>query len=85
VFYKSDEKQMVVPKNLTMQFTKDITFWTHKTILQNNPNSLFYNFASDSLDTKIDAQLSYANYQNDSDRLTTNAYFNANTNEMYKK
>jgi hypothetical protein len=36
------------------------------------------------LDTKIDAQLSYTNYQNDSDRLTTNAYFNANTNEMYK-
>jgi hypothetical protein len=37
------------------------------------------------LDTKIDAKEAIPNYQNDSDRLTTNAYFNANTNEMYKK
>jgi hypothetical protein len=46
--------------------------------------TVFYNFASDSLDTKIDAQLNYANYQNSSDRLTSNTYFNATTNEMYR-
>lgn len=44
--------------------------------------TLFYSFATDSIDTKIDAQLNYANYQNDSDRLTSNSYFDALNNEL---
>lgn len=47
--------------------------------------NLFYNFASDSLDTKIDAQINFANYQNDSDRTTGNSYFNATTDANYKE
>ena len=84
--YKSDEKT----KGRTEEF--DNSVYNRFTILdtQNDilnttlTSTLFYNFASDSLDTKIDAQLSYANYQNDSDRLTSNTYFNANTTEMYR-
>ena len=84
--YKSDEKT----NGRTEEF--DNAIYERYTILDTQDDkinrtltsTLFYNFASDSLDTKIDAQLSYASYQNDSDRLTTNAYFNANTNAMYK-
>jgi outer membrane receptor protein involved in Fe transport len=84
--YKSNEKtngrteefDNAVYKRFTLLDTQDDIANTTLT------STLFYNFASDSLDTKIDAQLSYANYQNDNDRLTTNAYFNANTNEMYR-
>jgi outer membrane receptor protein involved in Fe transport len=84
--YKSDEKT----NGRTEEF--DNAVYNRFTILNTEDDianttltsTLFYNFASDSLDTKLDAQLSYANYQNDSDRLTSNAYFNANTNEMYK-
>ncbi|MDG2430921.1 outer membrane beta-barrel family protein [Flavobacterium sp.] len=84
--YKSDEKT----NGRTEEF--DNAIYERYTILNTQDDkinktltsTLFYNFASDSLDTKIDAQLSYANYQNDSDRLTSNAYFNANTNAMYK-
>jgi hypothetical protein len=66
---------MVVPKNLTITFTKDLPLDTQDDIANTTlTGTVFYNFASDSLDTKIDAQLSYANYQNDSDRLTTNTY-----------
>ena len=52
----------------------------NKTLIGN----LFYNFATDSLTTKIDAQINFAKYENTSDRLTSNSYFNSNTNEMYK-
>ena len=52
----------------------------NKTLIGN----LFYNFATDSLTTKIDAQLNFANYKNESDRLTSNSYFETSTNEMYK-
>jgi outer membrane receptor protein involved in Fe transport len=84
--YKSDEKtngrteefDNAVYKRFTILDTQDDVLNTTLT------STLFYNFASDSLDSKIDAQLSYANYQNDNDRLTSNAYFNANTNEMYR-
>jgi outer membrane receptor protein involved in Fe transport len=84
--YKSDEKtngrteefDNAVYKRFTILDTQDDILNTTLT------STLFYNFASDSLDTKIDAQLSYANYQNDSDRLTSNAYFNASTNEIYR-
>ncbi|WP_452225009.1 TonB-dependent receptor domain-containing protein [Lacinutrix chionoecetis] len=48
-------------------------------------SNAFYTFASDSLDTKIDAQINYANYKNNSDRLTSNAYFDADTNSMYQE
>ncbi len=58
---------------------------TDDAILNKNlTGTLFYNFASDSLDTKIDAQINYANYQNDSDRLTSNSYFNALDNQVYR-
>ena len=58
---------------------------TDDAILNKNlTGTLFYSFASDSLDTKIDAQINYANYQNDSDRLTSNSYFNALDNQVYR-
>ena len=52
----------------------------NKTLIGN----LFYTFANDSLTTKIDAQINFAKYENASDRITSNSYFNANTNQMYK-
>lgn len=52
----------------------------NKTII----GTLFYNFATDSLDTKVDAQLNFANYNNTSDRQSSNFYFTADSNEMYK-
>lgn len=52
----------------------------NKTLIGN----VFYNFASGSLTTKIDAQLNFANYKNESDRLTSNSYFETSTNQMYK-
>ncbi len=52
----------------------------NKTLIGN----VFYNFANDSLDSKIDAQINYANYQNGSNRITSNSYFNADTNNMYR-
>lgn len=52
----------------------------NKTLIGN----LFYNFASDILTTKIDAQMNFANYKNASDRLTSNSYFETSTNQMYK-
>jgi hypothetical protein len=67
--YKSDEKTNGRTEE-TMQFTRDLPFWTQDDTNSTLTGTLFYNFASDSLDAKIDAQLSYANYQNDSDRLT---------------
>lgn len=84
--YKSDE----LTNGRTEEF--DNTIYNRYTILKTDnailshtlTGTIFYNFASDSLDTKLDAQINYANYQNDSDRLTSNSYFKANTNEMYK-
>jgi outer membrane receptor protein involved in Fe transport len=46
--------------------------------------TVFYNFATDSLDTKIDAQINFANYDNKSDRITANSYFNSATDQMYQ-
>ncbi|MEZ7516430.1 outer membrane beta-barrel protein [Flavobacterium frigidarium] len=84
--YKSDEKTNGRTEEFDNAIYKRFTILDTQDDIANTTltSTVFYNFASDSLDTKIDAQLSYANYQNDSDRLTTNAYFNANTNEMYK-
>ena len=52
----------------------------NKTVIGN----LFYNFTTDSLETKIDTQVNFAKYDNTSNRLTSNSYFNSDTNEMYK-
>ncbi|WP_339658048.1 outer membrane beta-barrel family protein [Flavobacterium frigidarium] len=84
--YKSDEKTNGRTEEFDNAIYKRFTILDTQDDIANTTltSTVFYNFASDSLDTKIDAQLSYANYQNDSDRLTTNAYFNAITNEMYK-
>ena len=84
--YKSDE----LTTGRTEEF--DNTIYNRYTILKTDnailshtlTGTIFYNFASDSLDTKLDAQINYANYQNDSDRITSNSYFTANTNETYK-
>lgn len=70
----------------------DNGMYNRYTILKTNDNilnktiigNIFYNFATDSLNTKIDAQLNFANYKNESDRLTSNSYFETATNEMYK-
>ncbi|MFV8362870.1 outer membrane beta-barrel protein [Flavobacterium sp. ZT3P35] len=84
--YKSDE----FTKGRTNEFDdmvyKRYTFLNTQNDLVNNTltGTVFYNFASDSLDTKIDAQINYANYKNDSNRITTNSYFTSDTNEMYR-
>lgn len=84
--YKSDE----LTNGRTEEF--DNSIYNHYTILKtqneilNNTltSTVFYNFATDSLDTKLDAQINYANYQNESDRITSNSYFRAITNDNYK-
>ena len=46
-------------------------------------SNVYYSFVADSLKTKIDTQISYANYTNDVNRTTTNQYLDANTNLPY--
>ncbi|MBP4142924.1 TonB-dependent receptor [Flavobacterium sp. P4023] len=84
--YKSDE----LTNGRTEEFDNSIynrytILKTQNEILNNTLTStVFYNFATDSLDTKLDAQINYANYQNESDRITSNSYFRAITNDNYK-
>lgn len=84
--YKSDE----LTKGRTNEFDdavyKRYTLLNTQNDLVNNTltGTVFYNFASDSLDTKLDVQVNYANYKNESDRITTNSYFISDTNEMYR-
>lgn len=40
--------------------------------------TLYYTYQSDSLDTKLNVQLNYANYDNDKNEVTENEYFLAN-------
>ncbi|WP_369753012.1 outer membrane beta-barrel protein [Flavobacterium sp. WC2409] len=84
--YKSDEKTNGRTEESDDNVYKRFTILDTQDDIANTTltGTVFYNFSSDSLDTKIDAQLNYANYQNSSDRLTSNTYFNANTNEMYR-
>ncbi|WP_298521197.1 outer membrane beta-barrel family protein [uncultured Kordia sp.] len=46
--------------------------------------NLYYSFASDSLDTKFDAQINYATYTNTQDQTTTNSYFTVADNQQYR-
>ena len=46
--------------------------------------NLYYSYASDSLDTKFDAQINYATYNNTQDQITTNEYFNVSDNQQYR-
>ena len=46
--------------------------------------NLYYSYASDSLDTKFDAQLNYATYTNAQDQTTTNSYFTVSDNQQYR-
>lgn len=46
--------------------------------------NLYYSYASDSLDTKFDAQINYATYNNTQDQITTNEYFNVSYNQQYR-
>ncbi|MFC6268918.1 outer membrane beta-barrel family protein [Frigoriflavimonas asaccharolytica] len=75
---RTNEFDNSVYKRYTILKTDDDIL--NKTIIGN----VFYNFASDSLDTKVDAQINFANYNNTSERETSNFYFTANTNDMYK-
>ncbi|MGB3775360.1 MAG: outer membrane beta-barrel family protein [Leeuwenhoekiella sp.] len=85
--YNSNE----VTNGRTNEFDNDI--YKRYTILKTDDailnetiiGNVFYNFATDSLDTKIDAQLNFANYKNGSDRLTSNSYFETSTNQNYKR
>ncbi|AUC86113.1 hypothetical protein CW731_12840 [Polaribacter sp. ALD11] len=85
--YKSDE----LTEGRTNQFYNDIykrytllnttQLGKNKTITGN----VYYSFVSDSLDTKLDIQLNYANYNNTEDRLTTNTYLNTDENSSFKE
>ncbi len=46
--------------------------------------NVYYSYASDSLDTKLDAQVNFASYHNTEDQITTNAYFNVADNQQYR-
>lgn len=46
--------------------------------------NLYYSYASDSLDTKFDAQINYVTYNNTQDQITTNEYFNVSDNQQYR-
>lgn len=46
--------------------------------------NVYYTYASTDYDTKIDAQINFANYKRTSDRITSNSFFDANTNTMYQ-
>ena len=84
--YTSDE----LTKGRTNEFDdatyKRYTILNTQNDLVNNTltGTVFYNFVSDSLDTKLDVQVNYANYKNESDRVTTNSYFTSDTNQMYR-
>jgi outer membrane receptor protein involved in Fe transport len=84
--YKSDESTKGRTNEFDDRVYKRFTLLNTQNNLVNNTltGTVFYNFASDSLDTKLDVQINYANYKNDSDRITTNSYFTSDTNEMYR-
>ncbi len=46
--------------------------------------TIYYGYASDSLDNKWDIQLNYAGYDNREGRITTNRFLNADTDTLYK-
>ncbi|HIE46009.1 MAG TPA: TonB-dependent receptor [Flavobacteriaceae bacterium] len=46
-------------------------------------SNVYYSFVADSLKTKIDAQVSFANYSNDVNRTAINQYLDADTNLPY--
>lgn len=46
--------------------------------------NLYYSYASDSLDTKFDVQVNYANYNNTQDQVTSNEYFTVSDNQQYR-
>ena len=50
----------------------------HKTLTGN----IYYKFQSDSLDTKLDIQANFANYNNKDKNITTNQFFDVNTNQQ---
>ena len=84
--YKSDEETIgrtnEFYNNSYDQYTQlnTLNFEKNKTLTGN----LYYTYASDSLDTKIDAQINYANYNKNSDKITSNSYFDVLTNTMYQ-
>lgn len=46
--------------------------------------NVYYSYVSDSLDTKLDIQLNYANYNNGNNELITNKYLTANTDVPFR-
>lgn len=46
--------------------------------------NVYYNYVSDSLDTKLDIQLNYANYNNKNTELITNKYLNASDDSPFR-
>ena len=83
---KSDE--------ITNGFTKEITNgnYLNYTLLTKNvannkrtlTGNMYYSFATDSLTTKVDAQLNYASYQRKQNEFTTNQYLNTSDNLPYQ-
>lgn len=83
--YKSDEETI----GRTNEFyDNDYLRYTLLNINQNsNENTLtgnvYYSFATDSLDTKLDVQINYARYDNSVDKITKNQYLNAEDDLSY--
>ncbi|WP_430408395.1 TonB-dependent receptor domain-containing protein [Kordia sp.] len=71
-FYNGNYERFTVLSNSLDENNKRLT------------GNLYYSYASDSLDTKFDAQVNYATYTNTQDQTTTNEYFNVSDNQQYR-
>ncbi|WP_420573445.1 TonB-dependent receptor domain-containing protein [Kordia sp.] len=71
-FYNGNYERFTVLSNTLDENNKRLT------------GNLYYSYASDSLDTKFDAQINYATYKNTQDQTTINDYFNVSDNQPYR-
>lgn len=85
--YKSDEETI----GRTNEYYNSI--YERFALLNTNQNSnektltgnIYYSYASDSINAKWDVQFNYARYDNTEDKLTSNQFFETDTNLPYKE
>jgi hypothetical protein len=71
-FYNGNYERFTILNNSLDEHNKRLT------------GNLYYSYASDSLDTKFDVQVNFANYNNSEDQITTNEYFTVSDNQQYR-
>lgn len=71
-FYNGNYERFTILNNSLDEYNKRLT------------GNFYYTYASDSLDTKLDVQINYANYNNSEDQITTNEYFMVSDNQQYR-